>query len=61
MLTLEDIMQAQPFARCIATRFGLAVILTLGLAGAEEGATGEESNLEDLLRTVPSEDRAKFD
>jgi hypothetical protein len=30
-------------------------------AGAEEGAAVEESSLEDLLRTVPSEDRPKFD
>jgi hypothetical protein len=30
-------------------------------AGAEEGATVEASSLDDLLRTVPSEDRAKFD
>jgi hypothetical protein len=31
------------------------------LAGAEEGAAVEESSVEDLLKTVPSEDRAKFD
>jgi hypothetical protein len=31
------------------------------LAGAEEGATVEESSLDDLLRMVPGEDRAKFD
>jgi hypothetical protein len=30
-------------------------------AEAEEGATIEESSLDELLRTVPSEDRAKFD
>jgi hypothetical protein len=30
-------------------------------AGAEEGAAVEESSLDDLLRTVPSEERAKFD
>jgi histidine triad (HIT) family protein len=30
-------------------------------AGAEEGATVEASSLEDLLRTVPSEDRGRFD
>jgi hypothetical protein len=30
-------------------------------AGAEEGATVEALSLDDLLRTVPSEDRAKFD
>jgi Nuclease A inhibitor-like protein len=31
------------------------------LAGAEEGAAVEESSLDELLRTVPSEDRARFD
>jgi histidine triad (HIT) family protein len=31
------------------------------LAGAEESETVEESSLDDLLRTVSSEDRAKFD
>jgi hypothetical protein len=31
------------------------------LAGAEEGATVEESSLDDLLRMVPGEDRANFD
>jgi hypothetical protein len=31
------------------------------LAGADEGETVEELSLDDLLRTVPSEDRAKFD
>jgi hypothetical protein len=54
-------MQAQPFARCMVTPFGLAVILTLGLAGAEEGATVEDLSLDELLSTVPSEDRPKFD
>src|SRR5262245_43651735 len=33
----------------------------LKLAGAEEGATVEQMSLEDLLRTVPPEDKAKFD
>jgi histidine triad (HIT) family protein len=31
------------------------------LAGAEEGATVESLSLDDLLRTVPSEERPKFD
>jgi hypothetical protein len=31
------------------------------LAGAEEGATVESLSLDDLLRTVSSEERAKFD
>jgi Nuclease A inhibitor-like protein len=31
------------------------------VAGAEEGATVEESSLDDLLSTLPSEDRPMFD
>jgi hypothetical protein len=31
------------------------------LTGAEEGAAVEELSLDDLLQTVPSEDRPKFD
>jgi hypothetical protein len=31
------------------------------VAGAEEGASVEESSLDELLRTVPSEDRPQFD
>jgi hypothetical protein len=31
------------------------------LAGAEEGAAVEKSSLDDLLGTMPSEDRPKFD
>src|SRR5262249_43992583 len=33
----------------------------LELAGAEEGTAVEETDLGSLLRTIPPEDRAKFD
>jgi hypothetical protein len=33
----------------------------LELAGAESGAAVEQTTLDDLLRTVPQEDRPKFD